>query len=325
MPESDCLDDINIRRIKFRFSSRYPVNFQIIKHIGADYEVIHIHGIDFFSDFLLLMKDKIRQPIVISTHGGFFHTKAMCPFKLLWFRTVTKLTLNKADIVIAEGPNDYNIFRKIISKNLAVLEPGINLRFCKVEKKIQKNCLVYWGRICENKKIEDLINTIYVAKKRRNNIKLILIGEDWHDYTKKLGKLVDGLGLNDSVYFLGYLTYQEIVEYIEKAHLFVSASEYEGFGITVIEAMGSSTVPFVNNIESFRNIVRNGHNGFLVDFKNYEETSERLISILDEDLDYLRKIGERSRETAQGYSWQSVGEKYITLYNKLILSHRSLC
>ena len=57
------------------------------------YDLVHIHAIDFFVDYLSLLRWVHRIPLVVSTHGGFFHTQRAQAFKEWYFKTVTRQSL----------------------------------------------------------------------------------------------------------------------------------------------------------------------------------------------------------------------------------------
>ena len=64
---------IAVRRMRHWGSRRYPVAPAALGEIRG-YDLVHIHAIDFFVDYLSLLRLLHRIPLVVSTHGGFFHT-----------------------------------------------------------------------------------------------------------------------------------------------------------------------------------------------------------------------------------------------------------
>src|SRR5580698_8438115 len=62
-----------VRRMRHWGSRRYPVAPAALGVIRG-YDLVHIHAIDFFVDYLSLLRRLHRIPLVVSTHGGFFHT-----------------------------------------------------------------------------------------------------------------------------------------------------------------------------------------------------------------------------------------------------------
>ena len=80
---------VPVRRLSYTGSTRYPLCPQVLGALhGAD--VVHVHGIDFFYDYLALTGAVHRKPMIVSTHGGFFHTAYASRLKRLWFNSITR-------------------------------------------------------------------------------------------------------------------------------------------------------------------------------------------------------------------------------------------
>ena len=64
--------------------SRYPIAPSVLRHI-KDADLVHVHAIDFFFDYLAWTKPLHGRTLVVSTHGGFFHTPYAARLKRVWF------------------------------------------------------------------------------------------------------------------------------------------------------------------------------------------------------------------------------------------------
>ena len=73
LSKHDVIEGIPVRRIGFVGSFRYPIAPGVLRQI-ADADIVHVHAVDFFCDFLALTRPLHRKPLVLTTHGGFFHT-----------------------------------------------------------------------------------------------------------------------------------------------------------------------------------------------------------------------------------------------------------
>jgi alpha-1,3-mannosyltransferase len=74
LPTREVIDGIEVVRIPWRGSSRYPIAPQVFRLIG-DADLVHVHGIDFFYDALAWTRPFHRKPMIGTTHGGCFHTR----------------------------------------------------------------------------------------------------------------------------------------------------------------------------------------------------------------------------------------------------------
>ena len=210
------------------------------------------------------------------------------------------------------------MFSEILNSNLITIENGVELKFKNLQRGVEKNTLVYMGRFAEAKGLVDLIHVVNRARRQLPSIKLILIGNDWRGYQSHLARLTSQLGLEKNVCILGHLSDEETQPWIAKAHLFVSASRHEGFGLAVIEAMSGAVVPFVSDIPAFRHLIQQGENGYLVDFREYDRTAQKLRSVLNQDVSCLADMGAKAQATARDYSWDIVGAKFVELYRRLL-------
>lgn len=100
--------------------------------------------------------------------------------------------------------------------------------------------LLFVGRIAPNKKIEDLLKIFYFYKTYLEpQSRLIIVGKIFKlflPYYHQLVQLENELGLKEVV-FTGHVSQRELVSYYSAAAALVSASEHEGFGVPLLEAM----------------------------------------------------------------------------------------
>jgi hypothetical protein len=98
-------------------------------------DVIHVHGISALSDFLVLTKHRHRKPIVLNTHGGLFHTQSLAGIKKMYFFGGQKIMLKGVDLVVADSPHDFELF-KPIAPRIVLIENGVD--FSALSKKTKK-------------------------------------------------------------------------------------------------------------------------------------------------------------------------------------------
>ena len=122
LPEHDNIDGIEVVRIPFWGSRRYPIAPTVLRHLkGAD--VVHVHAIDFFFDFLAITSFIHRRPLVVTPHGGFFHTRFAAQLKKLYFHTVTRALITAYRAVINVSRHDHELFQRIRARQLIGRRP----------------------------------------------------------------------------------------------------------------------------------------------------------------------------------------------------------
>ena len=73
LPATERIDGVEVVRVPYRGSQRYSIAPAVLKAV-RDADIVHVHAVDFFADFLALTRFLHRKPMVLTTHGGFFHT-----------------------------------------------------------------------------------------------------------------------------------------------------------------------------------------------------------------------------------------------------------
>src|SRR5262245_34048481 len=63
----ETLNGIKVARLAYTGSRRYPFAPQVLSLV-AQYDVVHVHGIDFFFDYLAATTQVHRRPLVATTH-----------------------------------------------------------------------------------------------------------------------------------------------------------------------------------------------------------------------------------------------------------------
>jgi len=317
LPAKDIVEGVQVYRIPYWGHQRFFLAPSVLKFVG-DYDLLHVHNIDFFLDFLVLTRWWHRKPIVLSTHGGFFHTKTLTAVKKLYFNTVTRWTINGADIVIADSDHDRELFSRI-TKKVVQIDNGIDFSgFSDITKSPIPGLLVYVGRLVSNKRVDNLIKALPFIRNKYPDARLIIIGADFEGIGSALKRLAETLGVAESVTFTGIVNQEDLRDYLARAHLFLSASEYEAFGISILEAMASGTVPVVNDINPLRGFVRHGETGFLTDFSAPEAAARVIVEALTLDYNALRIIGKRAQEEAQKYAWEKVVLQFEQVYESIL-------
>jgi glycosyltransferase involved in cell wall biosynthesis len=107
----------------------------------------------------------------------------------------------------------------------------------------------------------------------------------------------------------------EKLDLLARADLFVLPSEAEGFSLTVLEALASSTAVLLSPGCHFPEVV--GAGAGRVAESDPETLSAALASLL-EDRQNLKRMGEAGRTFAEReYSWTSITTRLVDLYTSL--------
>src|SRR5271154_2038840 len=273
----------------------------------------------FFVDFLSLSKIFHRRPIVLSTHGAFFHTRWLPWLKSAYFRTITRHSLKRVGAVICVSEHDYEMFSAIVPQHkLHLVRNGVAIEsYTNVKKQVTPGLLVGIGRVAQNKGIDRLIHAVAELRKTRSDVQLIWAGPDEGGRIAELRTLADQAGVGDSVKFTGRVEIVELERLLSRANLFVSGSSYEGYGLSTIEAMSSGTVPVVTRVGIHPQLVSNGKTGFLVD-SDSASLANGLRLALNLEPDALANMGRRAQELSASCSWSRAVKAYLEIYKSVL-------
>jgi alpha-1,3-mannosyltransferase len=317
-PAESVVNGLNVSRIPHWGSRRYPIAPTVLTRINGS-DLLHIHAVDFFVDFLSLSRIFHRRPIVLSTHGGYFHTRWLHWFKSVYFQTITRQTLKHVAAVICVSEHDYEIFSAIVPKEkLYLVRNGVQVEsYANVQKTITPGLLVGIGRVSSHKGIDRLIDAVAEVRKTRPEVQLVWAGPDEEGRIEGLRKLAQQAGVGDAVKFTGRVEVSELKRLLSQANLFVSGSSYEGYGLSTIEAMSSGTVPVVTRVGIHPQLIRSGENGFLVD-SDTASLSDGLRMALNAGPSELARMGQQALEISALCTWRRAVEGYLEIYGSVL-------
>jgi alpha-1,3-mannosyltransferase len=318
LPQSDVVNGLRVDRIPFVGGRRYFLAPDILR-FAAGHTIIHVHGVDFFADFLAATKWRHRTPFVVSTHGGIFHTSWAMAAKRVYFQTITRLALTQAARIICDSAQDDRLFAPIVpARKRVTISNGVEDVFFSIRKSVDPGLLVTVGRIAEHKGIDRVIDLLPQIRRQVPGARLVVVGPDWEGLQASLMARAQARGVADRVSFVGAVERATLLEYLARAHLVLAASAFEAFGIAVIEAMASGSVVIGNDIASHRELIHQGQNGMLVDFADKERAVQTVIRALRLPVEQVAEMGARARGTASRFAWDRVVDRVEAAYRESV-------
>ncbi|MFH1509197.1 MAG: glycosyltransferase family 1 protein [bacterium] len=157
------------------------------------------------------------------------------------------------------------------------------------------------------KNIVRLIKAYKIAKSENDFPQLVLVGKKgW--YYKEIFVTIENLGLEKDIIFPNYIEACDLPAIYSHATAYLFPSLYEGFGMTVLEAMKCGTPVLTSNISSLPEVV--GEAALLVDPKNVTDIAKSIKELyLNENL--KNKLVEKGYKQAQKFSWQKTAEETL--------------
>jgi glycosyltransferase involved in cell wall biosynthesis len=170
--------------------------------------------------------------------------------------------------------------------------------------------MIFPGEFRKGKNQDVLMGALrkYMDKTGDSKVELYLPGEG-----RKLGgykKLVSKLGLEEKVFFPGFLTRNHMVELYRKCQFAIVPSNVETFGLCITEPFVLGRVVISRHVGVADDIIIHGENGFLYDTE--EELVELLIKVL-RDEEKCTKVARKAFEGRDVFRWSNLTDKYLAL------------
>ncbi|MDX9913218.1 MAG: glycosyltransferase [Candidatus Moranbacteria bacterium] len=190
-----------------------------------------------------------------------------------WHNSILKTYKKNVDVFIVPSKfvKDIIVKRGVKEEKIKVLPhfaKSINKEKYQMEN--EEKFALCMGRISREKGVKEIVDIF----RKMDGIKLYLAGSMENGF--KISNV-------ENIKHLGYLSKEELENYIQKAFLIISGSKLpETFGLVALESI-SQGKPFVGfNVGAYGEIIKNGENGFLVESK--DEMRNVLKGILDKKI-----------------------------------------
>jgi len=171
--------------------------------------------------------------------------------------------------------------------------------------------IVAVGRVVEKKGFDLLVNAFRRVHESRPSLRLHIGGSG--PAMPALRRLVEALGLERSVKFLGPLTRDEVAVAMSGARAVVVPSRVEPFGIVALEAWRSGSPVVVTNVGGTKEFVEHGVSGLVVDPSDSVALADAILELLDDDA-LAKGLAANGRERVLAFGWSAVAGRYESLY-----------
>lgn len=132
-------------------------------------------------------------------------------------------------------------------------------------------------------------------------------------------KFIQTHSLENCVTYLGKPDKESLVNIYNAADVLLSPSLYEGFGITILEAMACGTVVITSNVTSLPEVA--GDAAILVAPNDVTTMVKAVGELLEKPL-YRKSLVERGLARVKMFTWEKTAEQVATLYEKLLEKER---
>lgn len=154
-------------------------------------------------------------------------------------RVITISEFSKREIVARLGVN---------ASKIAVTYPGVTAFIRALETSgtslDTRRTVLFVGSIFNRRHVPELIEGFAFLARSRPEMRLEIVGDNRTIPHVNLDALVQGMGMTERIHLRSYVSDEDLPQLYADASAFVFLSEYEGFGLTPLEALASG-VPVV--------------------------------------------------------------------------------
>lgn len=272
----------------------------------------------------------VKAPLVIRFHGSdtyFCHLeKRKQKLKNFWFE---KLAVSKATAFIA--PTDFagGLSKQLFgikNKTIKTIHYGLELNQFQNDNPLvyEKGVILYIGTIIRKKGVLELPFIFKKVKSEFPDAKLVLIGSDAYDVQTNskstwelLKEELSSEFLNDVTY-LGKIPYQEVQEYIKKAHVCVFPTFAETLGMVTIESMALQKPVVNSNIGWAQELIIDKESGFLVHPANHKLYADMIVELFQND-ELTIEMGKKARLRVENiFDIEKLAKENSTFYKEIL-------
>lgn len=312
-----------IRVINLQASSRYDSRFfvriaRVMTEEQPDILHTHLPRADLAGVFVKILRPSTAW--VSSVHAIYsedWSGRWSLPLiRLMWRRANRVLCISHAvhDWLIREGLTPHNA--KVIHYGIEAdqfLHPRTDLR--KLWGLDERFVVGSLGRLEARKGHQYLIQAMPELSRQVPGALLLIAGHDPWGYGRELRRLVDKLGIGESVRLVGFQS--DIPSFLSALDAFAFATNSEGFGQVMVEAMAAGKPVVASKVAPLTEIAVDGRSALLVEPGNPAAFAGALQRLSSSPVK-RRRLASRARERVQKYftAERMTGET-ISLYEEV--------
>ena len=293
-------------------------------------DIIHTHSYGYFQNHAGWIRERFQStPWVITPHfhpswsmWGGAKRKTLREF---YDTVIGKGTMESADLITCVSKHERDMLVSeigISEDNIKIIYNGINWNdwqilpdkniFRKQYPDISDKFVLFAGRLATNKGLSDVISAMDLVNQK--SVDLVITGADMG-----LGKQLEKEALEKGVrmHRLGHIDDETYRSVLAAAEMLVLPSEYEAFGIVLLEAAAAETAVIGTNVGGIPEAMSPGNNGLIVEYNDVDNLSKSIATLLD-DAKLCKEMGKAGRVWAKNFSWDSILKELEQEYRSII-------
>ncbi|HTP54706.1 MAG TPA: glycosyltransferase family 4 protein [Thermoplasmata archaeon] len=271
--------------------------------------------------------DRLGIPLVVSTH---YHPadRSEPPIKAALLRLQDfgfgMTAYRAAEALVVETELEARLVREFApAAKIRIIPPGLDLQEWQNAPgdrpsavPLPAKYLLFAGRVASNKGVPLLLDAL-ARIPPADRLPLVLMGKDWGQRAM-LEAQAHRLGIASSLTWLGHVPdraqYRAVVR---GATALVLPSEWEAFGIVLLEGMAAGTPVVATAVGGVPEVMEHGRAGRLVPYDDPDALGAALVAVVREP-EETRRLAARGAEVVTRLDWSECARQHEELYRSLL-------
>ena len=246
-------------------------------------------------------------PLVVTIHDVSFaaHPEWFSPREGARRRLLTRQAARSAALILTDSEfSRREILERLSapSERLLVIPPGVTRR-SPVSGRNREPLVLFVGSIFNRRRLPETIVAFAEGTVGRADARLVIVGADRSYPRLDLERLGDAAGVRQRMEILRYAPEADLDDLYARASVFVFLSEYEGFGLTPLEALSAGVPIVVLDTPISREVY--GDAAWYVSADNTVRGAGEAIATLIDDGRAAAAILSHAPDVLSRYSWDT--------------------
>jgi len=293
----------------------HKIKFKIWKGLLKKYivengkpDIIHLHTFE-AGELVMWAKSMYNIPFILTEHTSLF----LRNIELEWHTKLANRVYKESSYNIAVSSSSAIFLEEKFGSSFNYLPNFVDTSRFTISKAKSNDVkrFINVAYLDANKNHKLLIDAFYKAFGNNPQFQLQIVGSGIEK--KQLQNQTAKLGVNNIDLF-GYADQDQIVDLYQNADYFVLSSNFETFGVVLIEAMSCGLAIVSTKCGGPESIVTNDKIGLLTPVKNEKLLAESMKNITKKDFDkeYIRNFA------VDNYSYEALSKRLIDIYKDII-------
>lgn len=229
-----------------------------------------------------------------------------------------KFALKYADVTAAVSTYSENASTKLGAKDTCIVPNGVHVKRFSPEDNRPKDHFVITttSTLIPRNGVDILLEGFRLFHEHHPNSVLEIAGAG--PLQSELEEFVAQHNLGSAVTFLGTLPHHEVPALLNRSHVFVRPSRFEGFGMSFVEAMACKIPVVTCPVGGIVDFVTDRKTGMLVPVEDPQAVCDALVELHDNPALRDSIVEQAYDMVCSTYDWQSIVDRVENAYRELL-------